>query len=202
MWLYLVLGISFGFASGIQPGPLMAYLVGRSMVHGWRRTLPAVLAPLISDGPIALLMLVLLTRLPAGMERGMRLAGAVFLFYLAAQAFRTWRRSDAAPPDSPGSAGRSLFQATAVNFLNPGPYLGWSLVLGPALLEGWRESPACGVALLAGFYGTILGVNAGVVILSGTARRLGPRAGRALVGLSALAMAGFGFYQLWAGLVG
>jgi len=89
-----------------------------------------------------------------------------------------------------------------VNFLNPGPYLGWSLVLGPALLEGWRKSPAHGVALLAGFYGTILGVNAGIVILSGTARRLGPRAGRALVGLSALALAGFGFYQLWAGLVG
>jgi hypothetical protein len=40
----------------------------------------------------------------------------------------------------------------------------------------------------------------GVIILFATARRLGPQVNRLLVGLSALALAAFGGYQLWAGL--
>ena len=47
---------------------------------------------------------------------------------------------------------KSLFAATVVNFLDPSPYIGWSLVMGPLLLKGWRESPANGISLLVIFY--------------------------------------------------
>jgi hypothetical protein len=39
-----------------------------------------------------------------------------------------------------------------------------------------------------------------LIVLFGAARQLGPRVNRALIGLSALALLGFGVYQLWQGL--
>ena len=88
-----------------------------------------------------------------------------------------------------------------VNLLNPGPYLGWGLVMGPLLLKAWRDSPAHGVALLAAFYATLVSGMIATVLLFAGARRLGPRVNRALVGLSALALAAFGLWQLWLGAV-
>jgi hypothetical protein len=38
---------------------------------------------------------------------------------------------------------------------------------------------------------------AAIIVLAGAARGLGPRANRALTGLSALALAGLGVWQLW-----
>jgi hypothetical protein len=54
-----------------------------------------------------------------------------------------------------------------------------------------------GIAFLAGFYGTVIAGMSGIILIFGTARRLGPKVSRALLGISAAALAGFGVYQLW-----
>ena len=90
----------------------------------------------------------------------------------------------------------SLPRAALVNVLNPNPYISWSLVLGPLLLKAWREAPANGVALLAGFYGTMVLSLAGTIVLFAAARNLGPRVTRALIGLSSVALACFGCYLI------
>jgi threonine/homoserine/homoserine lactone efflux protein len=86
-----------------------------------------------------------------------------------------------------------------VNLLNPNPWISWSLVMGPLLLEAWRKGPASGVALLAGFYGVLVAGLAAGIALFGMAAGLGERARRSLMGLSAVALAGFGGYLLWSG---
>jgi threonine/homoserine/homoserine lactone efflux protein len=48
---YLTIGVTYAFAAAVQPGPFQAYLISLTLVNGWRRTLPAVLAPLLSDFP-------------------------------------------------------------------------------------------------------------------------------------------------------
>jgi threonine/homoserine/homoserine lactone efflux protein len=202
MGAYLLFGATFAFAAAVQPGPLQTYLISQALAKGWRHTLPAALSPLLSDGPVILLVLLVLSRLPARFEHVLRLAGALFLFYLAASAFKTWRDYHGAEDAVAGSAGQSLFRAAVVNLLNPNPYLGWSLVLGPLLLKGWREAPANGIALVAGFYGTMILSLAGIILLFAGARGLGPRVGRVLVGASAVALAGFGVYQLCSGVSG
>lgn len=207
---YLLFGVTFAFAAAVQPGPLQAYLVARTLGHGWRRALPAAFSPLLSDGPIIVLALLVLSRVPAGFERGLRLAGGAFLLFLAWRAARTWRAwtpesvtGRVGPARRAGAPGReSLLGATVVNLLNPGPYLGWGLVMGPLLLQAWRESPAHAVALLAAFYATLVSGMVAVVLLFAGARRLGPRVNRALVGVSALALAAFGLWQLWLGVAG
>ena len=198
MTSFLLFGLTYGFAAAVQPGPFTAYLISRALTQGWRRTLPAIFAPLLSDGPIALLVLLVLTRMPAALVQWLHLLGGAFVVYLAVGAWRAWRNYDA-PAAAPVRTERSFLEAAAVNFLNPNAYLGWSLVLGPRLLEGWHESPINGIAVVASFYATMLAGFAGIVLLFHLAKGAGQRVTRVLVGASALVLAGFGVYQLWLG---
>jgi threonine/homoserine/homoserine lactone efflux protein len=199
MLIHAIQAATFGFAAAVQPGPFSTYLISQTLTAGWRRTLPAVCAPLLSDGPIAVLALVVLSSVPAALVQWLRLLGGLFVLYLAFGAWRTWRnyRLSGAAPVRSGRA--NLFKATVVNLLNPSPYLGWSLVLGPLVLKGWRESPASGIAVVAGFYGAMIASLIAIILIFHGARSAGPRVSRALVGVSAVALAGFGLYQLWLG---
>ncbi len=71
--------------------------------------------------------------------------------------------------------------------------------MGPLLVKGWRESPANGIALMIGFYTTLILVTLGIMLLFSTAKNLGPRVSRVLIGVSAIALACFGLYELWLG---
>jgi len=86
--------------------------------------------------------------------------------------------------------------------LNPNPYIYWTLVTGPILLTGWREMPANGVGFLTGFYLSILLSLSAIIIVFGTARQLGPKVNRALIGISVIALFCFSMYQLWRGITG
>ena len=55
------------------------------------------------------------------------------------------------------------------------------------------------VALVGSFYATMVASTAVILIPFAGARTLGPRVGRAMLGLSALALAAFGVFQVWAG---
>jgi threonine/homoserine/homoserine lactone efflux protein len=195
----LILGITFAFAAAVQPGPLQTYLISQSLVRGYRHTFPAAFSPLISDGPIIVLVLFLLSSLPHWLLNILQIAGGVFLFYLAVNAWKTWRNYDARKAVQVQSGHQTLLKATLVNLLNPNPYLGWSLVMGPLLLKAWRETPVNGIVLLVGFYATLVVSLVGTIILFSTARNLGPRVSRVLIGISAIALACFGFYELWSG---
>ena len=200
MLRYFAFGLTYAFAAAVQPGPFQAFLLAQTSRNGWRRTLPAALAPLVSDGPIILLVLLVLSRVPGWLVTVLQGAGGLFLLYLASGAWATWRRG-AVPPKLQGpDRQQTLLKAALVNLLNPNPYLGWSLVMGPLLLKGWQESPANGLALLAGFYSALVVSTMGIILLFGLAGALGPKVSRALVGISAFALAAFGLYELWLAL--
>jgi threonine/homoserine/homoserine lactone efflux protein len=196
---YLILGTVYAFAAAVQPGPLQTYLISQALTQGWRRTVLASLAPILSDGPIILLVLLVLSNVPVGFIHIIQCIGGVFLLYLAAGALRTWQRFDAQRPVTVQSSQQTVFKATVVNLLNPNPYLGWSLVMGPLLLKGWRESPINGILLLVSFYSTIVLCSVGIVLLFAAAGSIGSRVNKILIGISVFALIGFGLYQLWLG---
>jgi len=200
MATYLLLGVTYGFAAAVQPGPFQAYVISQTLSHGWRRTLPAAFAPLVSDVPVVVVVLAVLSRLPAWLMPALQIAGGGLLIYLAWAAARAWRKFSSVAPASAPSGRQSLLRAALVNFSNPGPYLGWSLIMGPLLLRGWAQAPGNGAALVAGFYATMVASLVGLIALFALARHIGPRVNRALLGLSAVGLAGFGAYQLLAGL--
>ena len=200
MWLYIAQGIGYGFAAAVQPGPLQTFLSSQALMKGWRKSLPAALAPLISDGPIIAVCLLVLSQVPDWLQRFLYLAGGLFVLYLAYGAYRSWRSLAPHLPAPETDARQSLFQAALTNVLAPGAYIFWTLVTGPILIRGCRETPLFGISFILGFYITMILSLCAIIILFGSARQLGPTVNRTLLGISAVALVGFGLYQLWLGL--
>jgi threonine/homoserine/homoserine lactone efflux protein len=197
--LLFLKGAALALPATLQPGPLQALLASLALTHGVRRSLPAAFAPLFTDGLIISLVLLVLTRMPTAVLRGMRVAGGLFLVYLSVEVLRALRR----PPPT-GQAhqldGRdSFWKAVVMNFLNPNAYLFWGLAAGPILLDAWRASPALGIAFVAGFYVTFVAGLAGFIVIVGSARQLDPRVHQSLLVVAGLALAGFGVWQIVGG---
>lgn len=200
MWLYLLQGIGYGLAAASQPGPFQTYIISQTLTRGWKRTLPAALAPLISDGPIILICVLVLSQVPVWLERFLYIAGGLFILYLAYGIFNSWKNFDSQISQTESAGRQSVLKAALMNALSPGPYIFWTLVTGPVLLKGWREAPINGIGFLAGFYITLVSGLAAIILVFGTAAKLGPKFNRALLGISAIALVCFGIYQLWLGL--
>lgn len=200
MFFYLSQGLVLGGTAAAQLGPFQAYLLSQTLRNGWRRTLVAAFAPLISDGPIVALVLLVLTQTPALFLNVLQLAGGCFLLFLAYKAYRAFQTEGSTSLSTPEPGQQSLFEAALLNALNPNPYIFWATVAGPILIEGWRRSPALGLSFVLGFYGTLIGGFVGFVILFALARGLDPRFSRALSALSALLLLLFGLYQLGLGI--
>jgi threonine/homoserine/homoserine lactone efflux protein len=201
MLAYLLQGVGYGFAAAAQPGPSQTYIISQCLSRGWRRTLPMALAPLLSDGPIIALSLLALSRLPDWWQRFLHITSGLFLLYLAYGAFLSWRRFDATELTAAQPPTHGVLKATLMNALSPGPYLFWSLVTGPILLAGWRQAPAAGFGFLIAFYATMVASRTAIILIFGMARRLGARITHTLLGVSAIALLGFGIYQLVLGLM-
>ena len=197
----ILIGSGFALAAALQPGPLQAFLFSSVTRQGWKKTLPAALAPVLSDGPIALIVLVILNRLPQIMTVALQAGGGVLLLYFAYRSYKQWKTTGDQENLEQSSIPRTMFQAALVNLLNPNPYLGWSLVLGPAVMKAWEQSTSSAITLIAAFYVTIVTATMGVIILFGLTGFLSTKRRRWLILLSALILAILGGYQVISGIV-
>jgi threonine/homoserine/homoserine lactone efflux protein len=201
MAIYLLQGVMLALPTVLTPSPFRIYLITEVLQNGFRRTLPAVFAPAITDGPIILLVVLILSRMPQWMLEALRLGGGLYLLYLATNVVRLLRRttSPILRPTGRHSARQSLGRAVVVNALNPNPYIFWTVVAGPILMLGLAQSLATGLAFLLGFYGVFfVGVTIVIWVFS-AAGRINPAANRLLLGVSALGLAVIGFMQIWGG---
>jgi threonine/homoserine/homoserine lactone efflux protein len=196
---YLIFGLTYSFACVVQPGPYQAFLFSQSIKNGWRKTIPLVFAPLISDLPVIILVLLVLTNVPHEVLQILQIVGGLFLLYLAFNAYQSWRtftpntNEDIEPQFT-------IFKAVLINLLNPNPYLAWSLVLGPLLIKSWNEAAVNGIVLLISFYGSMVIYSIGLTGLFAAARNFGPGIIKMSIGISVIAFAVFGVYQCWSGI--
>jgi threonine/homoserine/homoserine lactone efflux protein len=202
MTSYLLQGFILGFSAGMLPGPFKFYLLSQTLKNGLRHTLPAVLAPLMTDGPIILLVVVLLAQTPPWFINLLHIGGGGFLLYLAWGAFQSFKTIDSMTDAARESTGQSFLKAVMVNLLNPGPYLFWSMVSGPLLVEGWQQSPGLAAGFLASFYTGFVGIVSALLVLIATAGRAGALVRRILSAVATVALLGLGLHQLWSGIMG
>lgn len=193
----LVQGAAIGLSAAMLPGPFQAFLVAEASRRGWRRSLPLAFAPLLSDGPILAVVILALSRLPAMVLEGLRVAGGVFVLGLAWEALRALRRGGL---DDGATRYGGVLKGAVMNLLNPNPWLFWGLVGAPIVLAAWRDRPAHAASFLAGFYLTLVVAGMGLVVAFGLAAGLGRRLRRALLWTSALALSAFGVLQVVTGL--
>lgn len=208
-----VAGAALGLSAAASPGLFQTFLINQTLTGGWRSGVPVAFAVLVSDPPIVITILLLLNQLPDAFIHAIGLAGGFFALYLASGFWRSANRqqvqnSDRVDPAGAVEASASSPQGTRatatvgawsilgkgalMNLLSPGPYMFWTMVLGPTLLQAWKSSPAEGLSFLLSFYLLFIGGMLGLVGLFHQVQRLGPRVTRWLTLLSILILASFG----------
>lgn len=190
---------TIGFSAAVTPGPLQAVFLSYAVKGGWKKALPAAFAPLVTDGPVVLLVLLILNNLPEMFLRILQVAGGIFIIYLAWESYRAYRNFREIKQVEDTNNWGTLIKAATMNILGPGPWLFWSLLNGPNLLIVWAVSPWWGVAYLASFYGVFILSNIALILLFSSMRRMGEKVRQSLLLISAILLAGFAVFQLLQG---
>jgi threonine/homoserine/homoserine lactone efflux protein len=207
---YFLQGAALGISAAATPGSLQTLLISETLLGGFKRGARITLAPLITDAPIIIAVLFVLQRVPPIVVQILSLAGGVFVLNLAWSLLKQWRRDKSrqgmqmqANVEGAQPIGwRGLWRASIVNWLNPNPYIFWTLVGGPTLIAALNQSIGYGVAFLVGMYGVFLGSMLIIVAVFHYARNLGPRVVRGILLISIVALAIFGVLLLTRGLWG
>lgn len=168
-------GISLGFSAGALPGPFLSYLINTTMAFGWRKSLIVILTPLVTDGPIILLAVVLLKQMPPDLIRIIQIVGGLYLVWIAVGAWRQFRKGVSLTPNDAPPQSRTLGQGMIMNWLSPAPYIFWGTITGPLLIKGLDISIWHGLGFLVAFYGTFLGFLVLYVFIFDRLRRLDER---------------------------
>jgi len=201
LFFYLMQGATLALPATLMPGPFQAFLISYALRNGWKRTLPAAFTPLITDGPVIVLVLFVLAKTPQWSLNILHVAGGFVILYLAWRVFTSLKIQPNEIKPIPNAARKTLLGAVAMNILNPNPYIFWSVVAGPILLEGWRQSKALGVSFLSGFYGTFVSCLVLFIIMFGSVGKVSPKLNRILRIVSAWALLAFGLYELGTGTI-
>jgi len=188
-------GLLLGFAAGVAPGPLLTLVVSQTLRFGTTEGLKVALAPLLTDLPIVLVSVLLLSQL-SGSETVLgviSLGGALYLGFLAWEALRI----QPVEADFSHANPKSWRRGALVNFLNPHPYLFWITVGGPLILKGMQKDPISPLLFVAGFYILLVGSK---LLLAGIIGRyrdfLSSRGYVVVVRSLGLVLAGLGLFLL------
>lgn len=165
----LAVGTVLGLSAGLAPGPLLTLVITQTLKHNAREGIKVAAAPLITDLPIILLSLLVLTRLTdfdavLGM---ISLAGGFYVLHLSYGSLRitpvNLQETDLQP--------RSLSKGALINLLNPHPYLFWMTVGAPFILKARKESLLPALAFIFSFYLLLVGSKVLLALLTGKSRR-------------------------------
>ncbi len=203
MFASLLLGISYGFAAGVSPGPMLGLVITQTLQRGWRAGNLVALAPLFSDLPIILLAILIIKQLPPATIGWLGIVGGLFVLYLGVETVR------ATPPELAERATtlqvqpkRLLGQAVLTNLFNPHPYLFWGTVGAPLLAQALASGPGHVVLFLGGFYLLLVGSKLVVALIVNQSRSwLRGRGYRRLLITSGVLLAGLGLLLLRDGIL-
>lgn len=168
MIYFLTVGTVLGLSAGFSPGPLLALVISETLRHGMQAGVKVALAPIITDLPIILLTLLVLSKLSHfhNVLGVISLAGGLFILFMGWQSIRTrgidMNIGDAAP--------KSLSKGVVANALNPHPYLFWFSVGAPAMAKALSLHINALLAFLVSFYAFLVGSKILLAVLVGRSR--------------------------------
>jgi threonine/homoserine/homoserine lactone efflux protein len=160
---YLLSGMLFGLVAGISPGPLLALVITETIRHDARTGVLVALAPVITDLPIVILSLFVLSRFSSSnIVLGIiSLAGCLFISYLAFESITVKSIESSLKKGGVDS----LRKGVITNFLSPHPYLFWITVGAPSAVKASQFGLASPILFIAGFYLLLVGSKIVVAFL-------------------------------------
>lgn len=151
-------GAVLGASAGLSPGPLQTLVVSETLRYDAREGAKVCFAPLITDPPIIIASLLILSRLSDfdPVLGAISLLGGSFLAFLAYENMRKHHlRADHRMVGLP-----SLKKAVITNFLSPVPYAFWFFVAAPTVVRAFDSRGVGSAALfIFGFYLFLTGMS-------------------------------------------
>ncbi len=143
-------------------------VISETLKYDAREGIKVAAAPLLTDAPIILAILWILSALSdlAPVVGAISLAGAGFLSYLGYQSIR-FKGTDVDLAESPP---RSIRKGILVNFLNPNPYLFWSTIGAPLLAKAMNIGVPSVLSFVIPFYLLLVGMKMALALAVGMSR--------------------------------
>jgi threonine/homoserine/homoserine lactone efflux protein len=165
---FIIPGIIFGLSSGLSPGPLLTLVISETLKHGFKEGVKIAIAPLLSDLPIVLVTITVLSYLSdiQPVLGVISLLGGAFLVYLAYEGL-SFKGADI---DSMDVAPQSVKKGVITNFLNPSPYLFWFSIGAPTVVKAMDFGFASASLFIICFYVTLVGSKVMVALAVGRSR--------------------------------
>jgi len=160
---FLGLGVFFGLVAGVSPGPLLALVFSETLKFGRREGVKVAIAPLVTDVPIVLFVLFVLSNL-AGHSfviGAVSLLGAGYLVYLGVENLRVRVGEFEVRLGKKGALRRGV----VANFLSPSPYLFWLSIGGPIFFKSLDVHFLAMVLFVLGFYSLLVGSKIGIALI-------------------------------------
>ena len=163
---FLISGVVFGLAAGIAPGPLLALVFSETLKHGKKEGVKVAISPLITDLPIIVFVLFMLSTLSSLIECNfvigvVSLFGACYLIYLGVENLRVKTDKFEVEPAKKDALKRGVI----VNFLNPHPYLFWLSIGSPMIFESLDMHISATILFILGFYSLLIGSKTAIVLV-------------------------------------
>ena len=152
---FLLIGLLLGFSAGISPGPLLTLVIAETLRYGLGAGIRVAITPIITDLPIILLTLLIMSRL-ANYERLLgviSLVGGVVLLIMGFDCLK----ARGVVQGGEATRANSLIKGILANLLNPHPYLFWFSVGAPLMTQALRQNTAALIGFIVGFYLLLVG---------------------------------------------
>jgi len=157
------MGAVFGLTAGISPGPLLALVISETLRHNKTEGIKIAVAPLITDIPIVLLTIFILSKmLHSEIILGLiSILGGIFIAYLGIDSIR----SKGIEIDVQDLKLKSFRKGIIVNILSPHPYIFWLMVGAPITLKAYQVSPLAAFAFISAFYVLLIGSKISIALV-------------------------------------
>jgi threonine/homoserine/homoserine lactone efflux protein len=157
------MGVVLGLTAGISPGPLLTMVITETLKHDKTEGVKIAVAPLVTDIPIVLVTLFLLSKM-VNFEAVLgiiSILGGIFIAYLGLDSIRT----RGIEIDIQDLKHKSMKKGIIINLLSPHPYLFWLMVGAPITIKAYQESFGAAAAFIIAFYALLVGSKIGVALL-------------------------------------
>ena len=165
---FLTIGTVLGLSAGFAPGPLLTLVISETLQHDIKSGIKVALAPIITDLPIILLTLVILSKLSNfhNIIGIISLIGGCFILFMGYESICTKGVELNLQEIKP----KSLTKGILANTLNPHPYLFWFSVGAPTMTKAMSQNIRAPLAFIISFYVFLVGSKIVLAILIGKSK--------------------------------
>jgi len=156
--------ITLGVIEGVKPGPLMAVVISETVIHNWKAGLKVALVPLLTDGPVIILSVILYDFLTVNniSQAIIGFLGSLILIWLGIDCFK---KSNINLEEGISKENHSLKKGIITNMTNPNMYLYWILIGAPFLIDAYEINISYPFLFVIGFFAAFITLKLIIALL-------------------------------------